>query len=326
MQPKALQFPKWLFILMVMLLALMTVPFFLPTTSADTDPSVLVDAAGRFVSVDGLKTYLVEDGDADAPPIVFIHGLFGSSFTWRKNLEAISDAGFRAIAYDRIGAGLSDKPAAADYSHAAAAHHLAKLLDTLNISKAVIVGHSAGGNVLAHFALRYPERVDRLIVVDGAIIGPSGPPPFVGALVRFPPISQWARVLLNALLTQERLQASVGAFYANTDWVTQADLDGYWRAFQTKGWDVGLLGVTRDAGSNRLSEAQLEALAQFGPRTLIIWGERDTVIAPANGQELLQKMAGAAWVSLPGVGHQPMEEAPNAFNTAVISFLKRPTE
>lgn len=325
MQAKSLQFPKWLFILIVMLLVVMTVPFFLPTTSADTNPTALAEPMGRFVSVDGLQTYLVEYGSADAPPVVFVHGLFGSSFTWRKNLKVIAEAGFRTIAYDRIGAGLSDKPESTDYSHAAAADHLAKLLDTLNISKAVIVGHSAGGNVLAHFALRYPERAERLIIVDGAIIGPSGPPPFVGSLVRFPPISRWTKVLLNALLTQERLQDSVKAFYANTDWVTQADLDGYWRAFQTNGWDIGLLGLTRDAGSNRLSETQLETLVQFGPKSLIIWGELDTVTAPASGQALLQKMAGAEWVTIPGVGHQPMEESPDAFNAAVISFLKQAT-
>ncbi|MFQ3535181.1 MAG: alpha/beta hydrolase [Aggregatilineales bacterium] len=315
--------PGWLLILLIVLIALLIIPFFLPVTAANADPRSLADPNGVFITLNGGEVYYVAYGEADAPAVVFLHGLFGSTFTWRKNLEAVAAAGYRAIAFDRFGAGLSDKRERLDFSHAAGADLTAALLDALQIERATIVGHSAGGNVLAHFALRHPERVDKLVIVAGAIIGPGGPPPFLSGLVAFPPINRWARVLLGALLTEERLAGAVEAFYIKKDWLTAADLAGYWRPFQVAGWDVGLIGLVRDSAANQLNDEQVEELAQFGPRTLLIWGQADTVTPFAVGRELAARLSGAQLVSYEGVGHQPMEELADAFNRDLIAFLAR---
>ncbi len=320
---KKRRLPRWLGILLIVLVALMLLPYLLPVTAANADPRTLADPNGIFLSVNGAEVYYVAYGAADAPAVIFLHGLFGSTFTWRKNLEAVAGAGYRAIAFDRFGAGLSDKRETLDFSHAAAADLTAALMDALQIERAVIVGHSAGGNVLAHFALRHPQRVEKLVIVAGAIIGDSGPPPFVGALVTFPPINRWARVLVSALLTEERLAQAVEAFYVKKDWLTAADLAGYWRPFQATGWDVGLIGLTRDLATSKLSDAQVAQLAAFAPRTLILWGEADTVTPFETGRELAGLLAGAQLVSYEGIGHQPMEETPDAFNRDLIAFLGR---
>ncbi|MCS6870487.1 MAG: alpha/beta hydrolase [Anaerolineae bacterium] len=317
------RFLRLLLVFAIILIALMIVPFFLPVTAANADPHTLADPNGVFITLNGGEVYYIAYGDENAPAVVFLHGLFGSTFTWRKNLEVVAAAGYRAIAFDRFGAGLSDKRESLDFSHAAGADLTAALLDALKIERATIVGHSAGGNVLAHFALRYPERVDKLVIVDGAIIGPSGPPPFISALVAFPPINRWARVLLGALLTESRLAEAVEAFYVKRDWLTEADLAGYWRPFQAKDWDVGLVGLVRDSATNRLSDNQVARLAQFAPRTLIIWGEADTVTPFEIGRELAQRLSGAQFISYSGVGHQPMEELSDAFNRDLIAFLAR---
>ncbi|MCE7949332.1 MAG: alpha/beta hydrolase [Chloroflexi bacterium CFX4] len=320
---KRRRLPRWLGILLVVLVALMLLPYVLPITAANADPRALADPNGVFLSVNEAELYYVAYGADDAPAVIFLHGLFGSTFTWRKNLAAVAAAGYRTIAFDRFGAGLSDKRETLDFSHAAAADLTAALMDALQIERAVLVGHSAGGNVLAHFALRHAERVEKLVIVDGAIIGASGPPPFVGALVAFPPINRWARVLVGALLTEERLAESVEAFYVKKDWITAADLAGYWRSFQAAGWDIGLIGLTRDSSANKLSDDQVAQLAAFAPRTLIIWGEADTVTPFETGRLLADLMAGAQFIHYEGIGHQPMEEAPDAFNRDLIAFLGR---
>ncbi len=317
------RFPRGLLILAVVLIGLLIVPFFLPVSAADADPRALADPNGAFVKLNGGEVYYVAYGAEEAPAVVFLHGLFGSTFTWRKNLEAVAAAGYRAIAFDRFGAGLSANDAQLDFSHAAAADLTAALLDALRIERATLVGHSAGGNVLAHFALRHPERVEKLVIVDGAIIGASGPPPFIGGLVAFPPVNRWARVLVGALLTEQRLAESVEAFYVKKDWLTEADLAGYWRPFQVAGWDVGLIGLVRDSGGNKLSDEQVAQLARFAPQTLIVWGEADTVTPFAVGRELAERLSGAQFISYAGVGHQPMEELPDAFNRDLIAFLGR---
>jgi pimeloyl-ACP methyl ester carboxylesterase len=315
--------PRWLIAIVIILLALMIVPYLLPVTAANADPRALADPNGVFITLNDATVYYVAYGEADAPAVVFLHGLFGSTFTWRKNLEAVAAAGYRAIAFDRFGAGLSDKRESLDFSHAAGADLTAALLDALQIERATIVGHSAGGNVLAHFALRHPERVEKLVIVDGAIIGASGPPPFIGALVAFPPINRWARVLLNALLTETRVAESVEAFYVKKDWLTDADLAGYQRAFLTREWDIGLLGLVRDSAANKLSDGQVAQLAAFAERTLILWGESDTITPLETGRELAGRLSGAQFVSYAGVGHQPMEELSDAFNRDLIAFLAR---
>lgn len=315
--------PRWLVGIAIILLALMIVPYLLPVTAANADPRSLADPNGAFITLNGASVYYVAYGEADAPAVVFLHGLFGSTFTWRKNLEAVAAAGYRAIAFDRFGAGLSDKRETLDFSHAAGADLAAALLDALQIERATIVGHSAGGNVLAHFALRHPERVEKLVIVDGAIIGASGPPAFISALVAFPPINRWARVLLGALLTETRIADAVQAFYVKKDWLTSADLAGYQRTFQTKDWDIGLLGLIRDSAANKLSDEQVAQLATFAERTLIVWGESDTITPLETGLELARRLAGAQFVSYAGVGHQPMEELSDAFNRDLIAFLAR---
>jgi pimeloyl-ACP methyl ester carboxylesterase len=294
-------------------------PFLLPITDERVDPSTLAVDGGRFVDVDGISTYVVERGPLDGRPILFLHGLFGSTFTFRNNLDALAEAGFRVIAFDRPGAGLTDKPIDIDYSHEAQADFSAALMDALQIPRAVIVGHSAGGNVLVHFALRHADRVDGLVVVDGAIVGQGGPPPFVGSIIAFPPFTRWGQVLLPSFLTRDRVSGILRSFYADPTVATQESMDGYWRAFQTVGWANGLIGLTRDSGTNKVSDAQLQ---QLGTYTLLIWGEKDTWAPLSQGERLHELLAQSELAVIPQVGHQPMEESPEMFNTVLMEWLK----
>lgn len=312
-----------LIVLMLIVVIFAAVSFVLPTPAADgVDPRTLADPNGQFLTVDGVQLYLVDRGSGT--PVIFLHGLFGSTHVWRYNLEAVAAAGFRAIAFDRPGAGLSDKPESFNYGYPRNADLIAKLMDALEIKQAVIVGHSAGGGLAGHFALRYPDRVLKLVWVDAAVIGAAGPPPFVGGLIGLAPVWRWARAILPALLNEGQLRETLKAFYVNPSFLTEADYAGYLRVLRTANWDVGLLGLTRDAGPNRLTDADLAAIsARVGARTLILWGEKDTVTPFESGQQLAARIAGSTFQSFPNVGHQPHEEASDAFNTALIAYLKR---
>ena len=304
--------------LVVLLFVLLILPFLIPTDTGGSDPRVFADVDGSFIEVDGLQTYVVEKGDQTAPAVVFLHGLYGSTWVWRNNLDALAAAGYHVVAFDRPGAGLSDKPADFNYSHANNADFTAHLMDALALPEAVIVGHSAGGNVAAHFAIRHPERVTRLILVDAAILGASGPPPFVGGIIGFAPVTRWAQIGTRLFLTESSVRNSVASFYTDPAFLTDADFVGYWRAFQTPDWDAGLLGLTRDSAGNKLTDAQVSAIAA---ETLLIWGEADTWVALANGQALADLLPSSRLITYPNIGHQPMEENADAFNAEVIAYL-----
>lgn len=314
------RFARFLLIaLVVIVFAAFVLPFLIPLDSGGSDPRVFADVDGRFINVDGVNTYLVEKGDSSAPAVIFLHGLYGSTWVWRNNLDAIAQAGYYVVAFDRPGAGLSAKPADFDYSHANNADFTVRLMDALGIDRAVIVGHSAGGNVLAHVALRHPERVDRLIIVDGAIVGASGPPPFIGGIVAFPPITRWARIGARAALTESSVRGTVASFYTDPTRLTDSDFVGYWRAFQTPDWDMGLIGLTRDSAGNRLPE---ERLTDIDAPTLILWGEADTWTPLVNAEHLALALVNSEMITYAGVGHQPMEEAADDFNADVIAWLQ----
>ncbi len=307
-------------VIAVLIIVLLVVPFFIPLTDKEVDRLSLAIDGGRFINIDGLQTYVVERGPKDGTPVIFIHGLFGSTYTWRNQLDALAVAGYRAIAFDRPGSGLTDKPTTVNYSHASQANFTAALLDMLIIPKAVIVGHSVGGNVLLHFALSHPQRVDRLVIVDGAIVRQSGPPSFVGKLVAFQPITRWAQIIIRAFFNQQRLEESLRSFYADPTTATPDTIAAYWRTFQTKAWDIGLIGLTRDSADNKLSEAQVNSIST---RTLLLWGQRDTWTPLAQGERLKGLLSNLnTFAVIPGVGHQPMEEAPIVFNKYLLDFLE----
>jgi 3-oxoadipate enol-lactonase len=102
-------------------------------------------------------------GKADAPLVVFTHGATIDHHEWDATLPVVAAAGFRVLAWDMRGHGLS-RPAAFDWSETAA--DLLALLDRLQVREAVLVGHSMGGNLHQEFAYRHPERVRGLVMLD----------------------------------------------------------------------------------------------------------------------------------------------------------------
>jgi pimeloyl-ACP methyl ester carboxylesterase len=309
---------RLLIILIIILLTAAVLPFVIPINEGGIDPAQLaIDPDGEFVTLQGVRIYYEDKGSVDAPPVILIHGLFGSTLTWRYNVEALLSAGYRVIAFDRPGFGLSDKTAEFNYAVSNQADLTAALLDSLAIESAVIVGHSAGGSVAASFALRHPERVDRLALVDAAA-GFGGPPPFVGRLVTLPPVWRWGRIGLQAYYTRANVEATVRGFQADPTFLTQSDYNAYWRAFQTPGWDIALLAITRDLTVDALNDA---TLSQITADTLLIWGAEDMLTPLTQGERLAALLPNARLISIPNAGHQPFEEAPEAFNQALIAFL-----
>ncbi|MCU0497078.1 MAG: alpha/beta hydrolase [Anaerolineae bacterium] len=305
--------------LCLLFVVLIFLPFAIPINEEGLDPQHLADDAdGAFVPLQGVNIYYEDKGLSDAPTILLVHGLFGSTETWRYNVATLVDNGYRVLTYDRPGFGLSDKVESFNYAVDNQADLMAQLLDHLNIERAIIIGHSAGGNVAAHFAIRHPQRVIKLVLVDAAIVS-GGPPAFVGRFVSLPPIFRWGRIGLQAYFTRNNFENTLRSFYSDPSFLTESDYAVYWRAFQTAGWDVGLLGLTRDSAENLLDEATIR---QISAETLLIWGSEDTITALDQGETLDTWIPQSTLVTLPNLGHQPFEENPEAFHQTLLEFLR----
>ena len=309
----------FLVIVVVIVLIVFGLPFALPLDNSGLQSaSDLAEPDGVFIDVAGLQTYVLEQGPVDGEPVVLVHGLFGSTSSWRYNAHVFAAAGYRVIAYDRPGAGLTEPRADFDYSVANQANFLAALLDRLDIAQARFVAHSAGANVLAEFALRYPDRIERQVIVDGATL--SGAPPVdVGPLVEFAPFNRWGRLALRTFVTPANLASAVRGLQHDASFWTASDDESYGRAVRMQDWDVGFIGLVRDRGKTpQPTDAQLRSITAS---TLLIWGEADTATPLDQGRRLAELFPNTRLIVYPNVGHQPFEEAAERFNQDVLAFL-----
>lgn len=137
-------------------------PYIMPLGRAEPEISAadLMSSTGMIVDIDGLGIY-VEDYNPQSrrETLVFIHGLGGSSYSWRLNIPYFASLGFRVITLDLKGFGLSYKDSASDYSHPAQAKMISALLDKLAARDVFFVGHSMGASVMFHFTQLFPDRV-----------------------------------------------------------------------------------------------------------------------------------------------------------------------
>lgn len=329
---------RWVKILLVILAVLafivFVLPMLIPLPPVGVAAETLADPGGYFVDANGLQTYVLESGPQDGPVVLLLHGFGGSTFSWRDQFDALAEAGYRAVAFDRPPYGLSAKTGDLPLSQQGQAEFTAAVMDALGIDSAVLVGHSMGGGVIGQFAALYPERVTGLAFVDGAPAvddgsaetrrgggGLLGVPSFVSGLMQFPPFERWGQILLRAFLKPDALTGlQTSAYYDPAD-VTPEVAAGYQRQLQVQSWDEGFIQLLTgmNGGFAALTPDQLAAWAM---PVAIFWGENDTWVPLAAGERLREALPTAQWFVYPETGHLPMEEQPSDFNRDLLAFLQ----
>jgi pimeloyl-ACP methyl ester carboxylesterase len=310
----------------------------------DVDPHLLTDANGQFITVEDVEIYYVTEGNPANPTVILLHGFGASTFSWRLNIQAIADAGYYVIALDRPGFGLSDKSPNIDFSANAQADLIVQMMDLLGIPSATIVGHSQGGSVATYFAVRHPKRLDKLVLVAGAV----RPVDMKLSLVEenqgngpdFGPIAllsmgldegalgwlvdtQIFRIVVAGVIgayfaDETRVRDLMASAYGDPALLTEEMVAGYYNPFRTPGWEKGLIAMSLDSENTPLYRADIQAIQH---EVLLIWGTADTWVSPAVGDALLHLLPHARMISYEGVGHSPMDVVPNQFNQDLLAFL-----
>lgn len=260
----------------------------------------------------GLRLRVAETGPANGPPVLLVHGWGACLYTYRYLLPALARAGRRAFAVDLRGHGLSDKPRGTGrYTADALCGDLLDLLDTLELGRVDLIGHSLGGAVALQIALRSPERVRRLVLA-----APVGLAPVrlrrVGQLLTPRFTNLFARYLTPRWLTSLLLHGT----YGDPSRVPDEAVDEYWAPSQFPNYYRALRALLGEFSWAPLSATELRRILH---PTLVILGTADRLIPKAG--ERVGALPRATVLSLEGGGHLGIEECASETNRAVVGFL-----
>jgi len=317
--------------LLVVLVGLTTLPYLVDIPKgADADPATLLATAAapgaRTITADGVQSVIAEAGDPQDPALLLIHGFGGSTFGYRDVMEPLAARGWHVIAIDLPGFGLSEKSWGRDYSHKAQATFALAVLDQLKVDRAVLLGHSMGGNVISWMLALAPERIAGLAYIDAAVVQPksgvSSSPSAAALLLDVPPIRRLTRIVIRNAFSPATFGELLSSAFAVRSAVTPTLVAGYAASSLLRDWDLALLGIIRDGAKNALPETIATLSAAAGaPPTLILWGRDDSWVPLTSGEVLRADLPEAEWVVLPGIGHVPFEEDTPAFIDAVGGWL-----
>jgi pimeloyl-ACP methyl ester carboxylesterase len=277
----------------------------------------IIEPDSSFIDVDGVMTRYVAKGTGDEA-IVFIHGFSSSLYTWRNCLDTIAAQG-RVYALDLEGFGFSDKPVA-DYTIDGYVDFVVHFMDALDIKSAVLCGNSMGGNISWRTALKYPDRVSKLILVDASGYpsedsGKHSGLPFLLRIGRLPGVGE----MFSFLASRGQIRSSLESAYFDDSKVTDHTVDVYYSALKTEGGMRAVLARMR--GSREDLKQWSEKIPSLTLPTLIVWGAQDSWIPVENAGRFHKDIAGSKLVTLDGCGHLPQEEFPREFSKHVLDFL-----
>ncbi|MGH2905210.1 MAG: alpha/beta fold hydrolase [Solirubrobacterales bacterium] len=265
------------------------------------------EARGRYFSADGVKSFVVDEGDGD--PVLLMHGVPASAFLYRKVISELPARGLRGVAFDLPGLGLAERPPDYDYSWSGLGRFSLAAIDALGLERFHLVVHDIGGPVGFEIAAAVPERVlsltvlNTLIKVDGFRKPPVMRPFGVrGAGELW--VGSMNELTIVPLMWMQGIQ--------NRAATPTAELRAYARLLKRGDRGKAFLKIMRGfeptAEKERLYTGALQA-AEYPKQ--IVWGARDTALRAAKqGREAREILADARYIEVPGKHFLQEDQAP----------------
>jgi len=274
-------------------------------------------APSQFMDLMGMRVHYRDEGNRnDSVPLVLIHGTSSSLFTWDSTAFLLGPLR-RIIRFDLPGFALTGPHPQRDYSMDMYTRFVDSVLIRLGVRHSVIAGNSLGGAIAWRYAVRYPTKVNKLVLVDagGYIPKDKIELPLGFRLAKMPVVNN----LVKWITPKQLVRKSVEDVYGDKRRVTDALVDLY--------SDMTLRAGNRQALIDRmqlgLGEDASAQIRRIQIPTLIVWGDQDHLIPVSNAALFHEDIMGSELVILKGIGHVPMEEAPRGFVRALVPFLEK---
>jgi len=273
------------------------------------------DIAVRWVDAGrGLKIRTLESGDSSGAAVLLVHGWGANVYSWAETIPALAAAGYRVIALDLPGHGLSDKPVVEEqYTTAALTRVIMAVADAYELPRFSLVGHSLGGSLGLDLAVRGERRLDRLGLFSAVGLAWS---PLISPLRLLSP--RLVNRLTPAILTRTVLSIVLRAAFATNGRPNERDIEQYWAPSQFPEYAWACRACVHKATwgaqpASRLRSLRLPVLVLAGRHDRLVRGtvERGRLIPHARV------------LSVRDAGHLVQQEAAEVSNRELIEFLRR---
>jgi len=265
-----------------------------------------------FLDAGTIRTRYLHAGNDNLPPLLLLHGVGGHAETYTRNLIEHGEY-FNTYSIDMIGHGYSSKPDY-DYEIDVYVEHVREVIDHLGFDRIHLSGESLGGWVTARFALKYPDRLQRIVLntCGGATLNPE--------------VMQRIKTLTMAAVsdpTWETVRARLEWLMADPASVTD-DLVACRQAIYRQPGMVDAMArimCLQETGIRRRNNLTDEEWSAIAAETLVLWTDKDPTAAVDVGERIAGLIPNARFALMTNCGHWPQFEDPPTFNTLHLDFL-----
>lgn len=276
------------------------------------------EAAGRRVEVEGQRIFVREQGQGE--PVFLLHGVPSSSFLYRKMIPLLAAEGYRAIAFDFPGVGLSDKPQHLSYDWHALARWVGWVVDTLKLPPLHLVVHDIGGPIGVEWAIEHPDRVRTITITNTLLDVASFRPPFPMWTFRVPFLKSFVMATMSPGVMLPLFRRSG---VKHRDAIDRDSVESYIYLLKA---DHGSRSFLRIMAGFDLSEAHRDrlrdGLLRIEKPMQLVWGEHEIAIPQAQ-LDYIRQVFSLEEEHMVDARHFLQEDQPEACSALIAAFARK---
>jgi pimeloyl-ACP methyl ester carboxylesterase len=278
--------------------------------AADEVDKEYTNQESEFTELGENKIHYRDTGTGDN--LVLLHGVASSLHTWSAWADNLKDY-FRLIRPDLPGFGLTGPRADSDYSLTSYDTFLNRFFDAVNLNEFSLVGNSFGGYLALRYALKHPDRVNKIILLNTMELEKGWPFPL--KIGQYPILNQ-----LNNFTPKTLIRNLLTYLYGNPDRVSEDLVERYYKLLRREGNRQAIVNFVKETMNNS-SFNIVKRLGELATPVLIQWGLKDPWFPVSHAEVLRENLNDVSLVTYLAAGHMPMEEIPEQTAQDAKSFL-----
>ena len=283
-------------VLLLVVVGLVVAPFLAEYLRKPMDGAARNAAPGQFIEARDGTTHVRLRGGTRGPFVVCIHGLTTPEFVWDDIADGLTDNGYRVLSYDLFGRGFSDRPNK-KHDETLYLQQLTDVLDAMEVPESfILMGYSMGAAIATAYTAKYPERVDKLIMLS-----PAGMSDTISGFEKFmrntPVLGDWFVRVFGGVIRRRQHAARPKGSLETPEFAAKQLAESNYRGF---------LPAVLSSGRHMLQQYQFEnhiIVKDGGVPTLAIWGDQDTVTPMVTLARLAHVNSWAQQEVVPGADH-----------------------